>query len=158
MMTRGRGERATGTVTFCPVHDRDRAPTRLRAAPPNEGGRRGRVDDVDGRLGSIDIVFGQANYLPRVRIIRADHFSSDPLDPHGLAARASAVTGGEGNGAGHTWGWDGRLRTQRQNMGPPARNFHDLAYHSDRDRVVLFGGRGERRTGNQTDVVSLGDS
>jgi hypothetical protein len=44
-------------------------------------------------------------------------------------------------GTGQTWGWDGRLWTQRQDMGPPARMSHDLAYDSQRDRVVLFGGR-----------------
>jgi hypothetical protein len=43
--------------------------------------------------------------------------------------------------AGHTWKWDGRLWTQRQNMGPPAREGHNLAYDSQRDRVVLFGGQ-----------------
>lgn len=57
--------------------------------------------------------------------------------------------GGQPNGAGHTWEWDGRLWTQRQNMGPPARNLHDLAYDSQRDRVILFGGSG---------VTTLGDT
>jgi hypothetical protein len=67
--------------------------------------------------------------------------------------------GGEPNAAGHTWEWDGRLWTQRQNMGPPTRNFHDLAYDSDRDRVLLFGGRGEMRTAqNQSQTVPLGDT
>jgi NAD(P)-dependent dehydrogenase (short-subunit alcohol dehydrogenase family) len=35
LVTRGRGERATGAVTSCPVHDRDPAPTRLRTVPPS---------------------------------------------------------------------------------------------------------------------------
>jgi hypothetical protein len=45
-----------------------------------------------------------------------------------------------GTGAGQTWEWDGTLWTQRQDMGPLARNAYALAYDSQRDRVVLFGG------------------
>lgn len=44
-------------------------------------------------------------------------------------------------GAGHTWEWDGRLWTQRQDMGPLSRDSTVLTYDSQRDRVVLFGGR-----------------
>jgi len=43
-------------------------------------------------------------------------------------------------GTGQTWEWDGRAWTQRQNMGPIARDGTALAYDSQRDRVVLFGG------------------
>jgi hypothetical protein len=43
-------------------------------------------------------------------------------------------------GRGQTWEWDGRVWTQRQNMGPIARDGPALAYDSQRDRVVLFGG------------------
>jgi Galactose oxidase, central domain len=46
-----------------------------------------------------------------------------------------------GAATSQTWEWDGRLWTQRQNMGPRGRYFHDLAYDSQRDRVVLFGGQ-----------------
>jgi hypothetical protein len=42
--------------------------------------------------------------------------------------------------AGQTWEWDGRLWTQRQDMGPARRYHHNLAHDSQRDRVVLFGG------------------
>ena len=42
---------------------------------------------------------------------------------------------------GDTWSWDGRFWTQRQDIGSPTRSSHRLAYDSDRDRVVLFGGR-----------------
>jgi hypothetical protein len=45
-----------------------------------------------------------------------------------------------GTGAAQTWEWDGRLWTQRQDMGPSARYATALAYDSQRDRVVLFGG------------------
>ena len=45
-----------------------------------------------------------------------------------------------GTGAAQTWEWDGRLWTQRQNMGPSARYATALTYDSQRDRVVLFGG------------------
>ena len=45
-----------------------------------------------------------------------------------------------GRGQGQTWEWDGRVWTQRQNMGPKAREDPALAYDSQRDRVVLFGG------------------
>lgn len=47
---------------------------------------------------------------------------------------------GEPTGRGQTWEWDGRTWTQRQNMGPIARLGAALAYDSQRDRVVLFGG------------------
>jgi hypothetical protein len=46
----------------------------------------------------------------------------------------------EATGAMQTWEWDGRLWTQRQDMGPSVRYGHALAYDSERDRVVLFGG------------------
>jgi hypothetical protein len=39
-----------------------------------------------------------------------------------------------------TWEWDGRVWTQRQDMGPSARYATALAYDNQRDRVVLFGG------------------
>jgi Kelch motif len=45
-----------------------------------------------------------------------------------------------GTGAVQTWEWDGSLWTQRQDMGPPRRVGAALAYDSQRDRVVLFGG------------------
>ena len=49
---------------------------------------------------------------------------------------------GAAGGAGQTWEWDDNLWTQRQNMGPPRRSGHTLAYDSQGDRVVLFGGWG----------------
>jgi hypothetical protein len=45
-------------------------------------------------------------------------------------------------GAGQTWDWDGRVWTQRQDMGPSARYAPALACDNQRDRVVLFGGSG----------------
>jgi hypothetical protein len=45
-----------------------------------------------------------------------------------------------GTVAVQTWEWDGSLWTQRQDMGPPRRVGTALAYDSQRDRVVLFGG------------------
>ena len=41
---------------------------------------------------------------------------------------------------GNTWEWDGKLWTQRQDIGPSARWSHSMAYDSDRQRTVLFGG------------------
>jgi hypothetical protein len=46
------------------------------------------------------------------------------------------------SGAGQTWEWNDNLWTQRQNMGPSRRTTYNLAYDSQRDRVVLFGGWG----------------
>ena len=40
---------------------------------------------------------------------------------------------------GETWGWDGKLWTQRQDMGPK-RIGHQMAYDAERDRIVMFGG------------------
>jgi hypothetical protein len=39
-----------------------------------------------------------------------------------------------------TWGWDGTLWTQSEDIGPSARCEHALAFDSIRERVVLFGG------------------
>ena len=39
-----------------------------------------------------------------------------------------------------TWEWDGTFWIQRQNMRPKARRGHSMAYDSDRDRIILFGG------------------
>ena len=44
--------------------------------------------------------------------------------------------------AGETWTWDGTAWTQVAVAGPSARTGHALAYDSDRQRVVLFGGTG----------------
>jgi hypothetical protein len=52
------------------------------------------------------------------------------------------------SGAGLTWEWNDNLWTQRQDMGPPHRTGHDLAYDSQRNRVVLFGGWGETILGD----------
>jgi hypothetical protein len=43
--------------------------------------------------------------------------------------------------ASQTWEWDGKHWTQRQDMGPGVRQRYALVYDSQRDRVVLFGGR-----------------
>ena len=39
-----------------------------------------------------------------------------------------------------TWEWKDLRWTQRQNMGPPKRTAHDMAYDIQRERLVLFGG------------------
>jgi hypothetical protein len=44
-------------------------------------------------------------------------------------------------GKAQTWEWDGRVWTQRQDMGPSARTQPAVAYDSQRDRMVLFGGQ-----------------
>jgi hypothetical protein len=72
------------------------------------------------------------------------------LGPRDFATPTMAYTGKhmvlfgtprlEASRSGQTWEWDGRLWTQRQDMGPPARGAHPLANDSQRDRVVLFGG------------------
>ena len=41
---------------------------------------------------------------------------------------------------GKTWEWDGRHWTALQDMGPGPRVAHAMAYDSQRERVVLFGG------------------
>jgi hypothetical protein len=41
---------------------------------------------------------------------------------------------------GDTWGWEGELWSQRQDMGPSPRYLHGLAYDRHRERSVLFGG------------------
>ena len=39
-----------------------------------------------------------------------------------------------------TWGWDGQAWTQLADSGPGKRTSHALAYDSERQRTVLFGG------------------
>jgi hypothetical protein len=55
-------------------------------------------------------------------------------------SRTILFGGDELDQPGDTWEWNGILWTKRQNMGPIMRGGHALAYDSDRDRVVLFGG------------------
>ena len=40
----------------------------------------------------------------------------------------------------NTWRWTGKFWVQVQDMGPSARQRHSMAYDSERDRIVLFGG------------------
>ena len=56
-------------------------------------------------------------------------------------------TSGPRPALGDTWGWDGKSWIQRQDIGPPARFGASMAYDSDRDTIVLFGGRGAADTG-----------
>src|SRR6516164_8396157 len=55
---------------------------------------------------------------------------------------AMVLFGGAGaaNVLGDTWQFDGKLWTQRQDIGPGTRLGHALVFDSDRHRVVLFGG------------------
>ena len=61
---------------------------------------------------------------------------------YGLHRRAHGALWSPAGGsrAGHTWEWDSRLWTQRQDMGPPSRVSPGLAHDGERDRVVLLGG------------------
>jgi hypothetical protein len=72
------------------------------------------------------------------------------IGPHDMAYPKMVYTGEHtvlvgapeaGSAAEHTWEWDGRLWTQRQDMGPPFRSAYALAHDSQRDRVVLYGGQ-----------------
>jgi hypothetical protein len=56
-------------------------------------------------------------------------------------------TSGPRPALGDTWGWNGKSWIQRQDIGPPARFGASMAYDSDRDTTVLFGGRGAADTG-----------
>lgn len=46
-----------------------------------------------------------------------------------------------------TWGFDGRHWTQLQDIGPTARSAHAMAFDEDREKGVLFGGRGRTTHG-----------
>ena len=59
------------------------------------------------------------------------------------------------SGAGQTWEWNDSLWTQRQNMGPHHRSGHNLAYYSQRDRVVLFGGWGAGALGDTWELAII---
>ena len=41
---------------------------------------------------------------------------------------------------GDTWVWDGKVWTQRQDIGPPGRSGHAVVFDTVRQRVMLFGG------------------
>ena len=40
----------------------------------------------------------------------------------------------------NTWDWNGKLWSQRQNMGPPSRAVHSMTYDDDKNVTILFGG------------------
>lgn len=74
---------------------------------------------------------------------RQDMGPQSLADPRMVYTEAHTVLFGYtqgASGAGLTWEWDDGLWTQRQDMGPSRRTGYDLAYDSQRDRVVLFGG------------------
>ena len=48
--------------------------------------------------------------------------------------------GGFANPFGDTWRWDGTAWTELLNSGPMARSGHGMAFDSNRNKVVLFGG------------------
>jgi hypothetical protein len=53
---------------------------------------------------------------------------------------------------GNTWTWNGRVWTERQDIGPRPRWLHAIAFDSDRNHLVLFGGtaaNGVADVGNQ---------
>jgi hypothetical protein len=62
----------------------------------------------------------------------------------------------DSTGAAQTWEWDGRLWTQRQDIGPRARYGPAFAYDSERDRVVLFGGYASGTGSHLGDTWELG--
>jgi hypothetical protein len=53
---------------------------------------------------------------------------------------------GQATAGGDTWAWDGQAWTQVADTGPAARSGCSMAYDSGRQRVVLFGGRGNTDT------------
>ena len=62
----------------------------------------------------------------------------------------SLLFGGKNDSAAFksTWEWDGKHWTQRQDIGPGARAFAAIAYDSQRQRTVLFGGAGQTLFGD----------
>lgn len=42
--------------------------------------------------------------------------------------------------SGATWEWNGKLWTQKQDIGPMARDAHAMVFDPDRQQVILFGG------------------
>jgi N-acetylneuraminic acid mutarotase len=48
-------------------------------------------------------------------------------------------------GSGKTWEWDGSSWVQQDDTGPAPRNSHAMAYDSERNCVVLFGGVAARK-------------
>jgi len=73
--------------------------------------------------------------------------------------RAILFGGTDGIAFGHnTWDWRGTLWTQRQNMGLPGRGLHSMAYDSDRNLVVHFGGIDNIRGFNDTWELTIKNS
>ena len=57
-----------------------------------------------------------------------------------------------------TWEWKDLRWTQRQNMGPPKRTSHDMAYDIQRERLVLFGGVDAGLIVTSRNTATLGNS
>jgi hypothetical protein len=114
------------------------------------GGQNGAVATADTWLWNGEDWTQLADSGPTSRINHAMAFDSN---------RSRVVLfGGAGNFPGQlqvlndTWEWDGQEWTQQEDIGPPARELHVMAYDMARGRVVLFGGPDE--TGQR----SLGDT
>jgi len=81
---------------------------------------------------------------------KAVDFGADPCELAAMAfdGRRIVLFGGYAQdpssairfSSGATWEWDGKLWTQKQDIGPLARDAHAMAFDFDRQHLVLFGG------------------
>ncbi len=71
--------------------------------------------------------FAMAGDTRRKRVVLFGGASGSPTRPPFVAL-------------GDTWEWDGTSWTQREEIGPPARNGHAMAFDATRNRTVLTGG------------------
>jgi|RhiMetdeSRZDD1v2_1073273.scaffolds.fasta_scaffold06161_9 hypothetical protein len=95
-------------------------------------------------------IFGDTWKMKNNVWVKAQDMGPGPLalaDMIYTGKRAVLFGGLNGTATNHdTWDWKGTLWTQRQNMGPPGRFWYSMAYDSDKNRAVLFGGAGELNT------------
>jgi Galactose oxidase, central domain len=78
-----------------------------------------------------------SNMGPAARSVAAMVFAAD--EKAGVLFGGKPA-GGPANAFGDTWRWDGTAWTELLNSGPMARSGHGMAFDSNRNRIVLFGG------------------
>jgi hypothetical protein len=133
-------------------------------------------------FGGNRVLFGRDpsadTFLADTWLLRGEHWTQ--LQVSGPSARAEAAVAydawrgvvvlfggyrrraGEMERLGDTWEWDGRRWAQVTSTGPSPRNGAVMAYHQQRGRVLLFGGRGPSNEtwewdGHRWTLVPAGD-
>jgi hypothetical protein len=114
----------------------------IREEPPSSpSGRDGAGMAFDEARGEVVLFGGSAASTPRTCTVRELNICvSTPLDQPGDSGQRN-----------DTWTWDGTTWTERSpTAAPAARSSMGMAYHPDREEVVLFGGVNISQSFNDT--------